>query len=187
MPKLPRIIDRRTAARTRLFHVEQLDLEFSNGNVEHYERLVGAEGGAVLVVPMLDDETVLLIREYAAGVHRYELGLPKGKVEGREPLLEAAHREIQEEVGYGARRLRHLTTLSVAPGYLAYSTHIVLAQELYPSRLEGDEPEEIEVVPWKLENLPELLGEEDFTEARSLAAPYLVRDTLERDRVDADR
>ena len=187
MPKLPRIIDRRTAARTKLFHVEQLDLEFSNGTIEHYERLVGAKGGAVLVIPMLDEETVLLIREYAAGVHRYELGLPKGKIEGAEPMLEAAHREIQEEVGYGARRLRHLTTLSVAPGYLAYSTHIVLAQELYPSRLDGDEPEEIEVVPWKLSNLHELLEEDGFSEARSLAALYLARETLERDRVAADR
>jgi len=48
----------------------------------NYERLArGRSNGAVLIVPLLDDETVLLIREYSAGVHRYELGLPKGKVD----------------------------------------------------------------------------------------------------------
>ena len=181
MAKKPRIVERRTVARTRLFHVEQMDLEFTNGSVAQYERILGSTDGAVLVVPLLDDETVLLIREYAAGVHRYELGLPKGKVEAGEALLEAADREIKEEVGYGARRLEHLTTLTLAPGYLAYNTHIVLARELYPCRLEGDEPEEIEVVPWRLDRLWELTAEDDFSEARSLAALFLVREALSRE------
>ena len=47
----------------------------------------GNPGGAVLIVPMLDDETVLLIREYSAGVHRYEVGLPKGKTDQGESFL----------------------------------------------------------------------------------------------------
>src|SRR5687768_15850650 len=69
-----------TVARTRLFHVEQVDLRFSNGREVSYERLRGSSTGAVLVVPLLDAQTVLLIREYAAGVERYELALPKGHV-----------------------------------------------------------------------------------------------------------
>ena len=59
----------------------------------------------VAVVPMLDDDTVLLIREYAAGVHRYELGLVKGRIDAGETSLQAADRELKEEAGYGARSL----------------------------------------------------------------------------------
>jgi ADP-ribose diphosphatase len=54
----------------------------------------------------------------------------------------------------------------------------VLASELYPNRIDGDEPEPIEVVPWKIASMDELLKLQDFTEARSIAALYMVRDLL---------
>lgn len=178
MPEKPRILNSRIVAQSRIFRVEALELEFTNGTRVHYERLIGSGGGAVLIVPLLDTATVLLIREYAAGSERYELGLPKGRIEPGEDLLEAANRELMEEIGHGSRQLSHLTALSVAPGYMTHRTHIVLARELYPQRLPGDEPEEIEVVPWALENIDALLEREDFSEARSLAALYLTRDRL---------
>jgi ADP-ribose diphosphatase len=174
----PRILSSRTVARSRLFHVEEVELEFSNGVNTRYERLVGSARGAVLIVPVLDDGNVLLIREYAAGTHRYELALPKGRIEPGEDLLTAANREIMEEVGYGARDLSHLTSLTIAPGYLSHTTHVVLARDLHPRRLPGDEPEDIEVVPWPLAQIEALMGREDFTEARSIAALYLARERL---------
>lgn len=176
MHKKPTLLNASVIAKTRLFKVEQLDLLFSNGVKTQYERLVASYNGAVLIVPMLNDDTVLLIREYAAGVDRYELALPKGRIENNEELLSAANREIMEEVGYGANKLCHLTSFSIAPGYLSHVTHIVLAEDLYEQKTQGDEPEEIEVIPWKLSNLAELISQEDCTEARSIAALYMVRD-----------
>lgn len=184
MSKKPRILSAQTIARTRCFHVEELGLEFANGTVVRYERLNASPYGAVLVVPMLDEDTVLLIREYAAGVHRYELGLPKGLIEVGESMLEAANRELMEEVGYGARDLRHLTSLTLAPGYIGHVTHVVFARDLYERRTKGDEPEEIEVVPWRLSNLKQLLAQDDCTEARSIAALFLVRDMLRDEQIN---
>ncbi len=178
MREKPEIIATTTVARSRLFRVEQLDLKFSNGVEVSYERLRGSKGGAVIIVPMLDDETVLLIREYAAGVDRYELGLPKGRIEAGEEPLSAANRELMEEVGHGANRLRHLTTFTLAPAYFGHHTEVVLAQDLYEKRLPGDEPEEIEVVPWRLSQLNELMAGGECSEARSIAALFLVRDLL---------
>ena len=87
------------------YRLERLDLEFANGERRHYERLHGRGHGAVVVVPLLDDDTVLLVREYAAGVHRYELGLVKGRIDAGETPVQAADRELKEEAGYGARSL----------------------------------------------------------------------------------
>jgi ADP-ribose diphosphatase len=178
MRQKPRILNSRMVAESRLFRVEELELEFANGVSTRYERLVGSGRGAVLIVPMLDAGTVLLIREYAAGTDRYELALPKGRIESGEDLLDAANREIMEEVGYGAHRLTHLTSFTVAPGYLSHVTHVVLAEDLYERRLPGDEPEPIEVVPWTLDRLSELLAREDCSEARSIAALFMVRDRM---------
>ncbi len=180
MRKKPQIRHRRSVARSRLFHIEAVGLVFSNGVEMEYERVTSSGAGAVLVVPMLDDETVLLISEYAVGTDRYELALPKGRVEPGEDVCEAANRELMEEIGHGARRLTLLRRLSTAPGYLQHRTSIVLAQDLYPQRLEGDEPEPIDVVPWKLADLNELLEIEEFSEARSVAALFMVREHLLR-------
>jgi len=176
--KPPEILHRRIVAKSRLFEVEQLDLRFSNGVETQFERLISSPYGAVLAIPMLDDNTVLMIREYAAGVDRYELALPKGRMEKNETPIYAANREMKEEIGYGAKTLTHLTSFSLAPGYLSNITHIVLAQNLYPQKEQGDEPEDIEVIPWKLSELHNLINEPECTEARSIAALFLAKEAL---------
>jgi len=176
MAEKPTILSRTTVARSRLFRIESLDIQFSNGERRLYERLARGQGGAVLVVPMLDAETVLLVREYSAGVHRYELGLPKGKVDAGESLLEAANRELKEEVGFGSKRLLHLSSFSIAPSYLEHMTEIILAEDLYAEKLPGDEPEELEVIAWNINYLNDLLATGECTEARSIAALFMARE-----------
>jgi hypothetical protein len=82
------------------------------------------------------------------------------------------------EAGYGARKLEVLRTLTLAPTYMSHLTWLVLARDLYPERLPGDEPEELEVVPWRLDALHELILREDFSEGRSIAALFLAREHL---------
>ncbi|HQW59980.1 ADP compounds hydrolase NudE [Thermomonas sp.] len=164
------------------YRMERLDLEFSNGERRKYERLHGRGHGAVAVVPMLDAETVLLVREYAAGMHRYELGLVKGRIDAGETALQAANRELMEEAGYGARDLLVLRSLTLAPVYMSHATDLVLARDLYPQRLPGDEPEELELVPWKLDDIGELILREEFSEGRSIAALFIAREWLRQQR-----
>lgn len=161
-------------------HVEELDLEFSNGERRRFYRQRPSGHGAVVVVPMLDEETVLLVREYAAGFHRYELGLVKGRIDAGETPAQAADRELKEEAGYGARRIDVLRSMSLAPTYMSHQSWLVLARDLYPERLPGDEPEELELVPWKLDALDEVMLREDFSEGRSLAALFIAREWLRK-------
>lgn len=176
MPRQPAILAKRPVHDGRFLRVEEIDLEFSNGERRTYERLAGSGLGAVIIVPMLDDETVLLVREYGVGLDRYELGLPKGRLDHDETIEQGANRELKEEIGYGARDLCILTTLSLSPAYMTHLSHVVLARELYPERLAGDEPEPLEVVPWKLSELHTLVGREDVTEGRSIAALFIARE-----------
>lgn len=180
MSDKPTILKKTTVASSRLFRIESLDIEFSNGEQRNYERLArgNPNGGAVLVVPILDADTVLLIREYSAGVHRYELGLPKGKTDPGESFIDAAQRELKEEVGYGARQLQQLSTFSLAPSYLEHTTEIFIATDLYAEKLAGDEPEELEVVPWRLSDINGLLATGECTEARSIAALFMAVEHL---------
>jgi len=180
MPQPPIILQREIIADTGIFRVQAIDLEFSNGASRRYQRIIGSPEGAVLVIPLLDENTLLLIREYAAGMERYELAFPKGHIEAGESAEQAANREIQEEIGYAARQLEALESVTIAPGYLQHTTHLILARGLYENRLPGDEPEPIEVVPWSLDNLDRLLERDDFTEARSILAIFLLQRRLSK-------
>ncbi len=183
MAKLPIIHARREHDPGKLFKVEKLDLEFSNGEKRTYERLRSKGLGAVIVVAMRDDDTVILISEYAAGLHHYELGLVKGRLEAGESILQGAERELKEEIGFGAHQLTELTALSLAPGYMTHVTHVVLARDLYPEKLQGDEPEELEIVEWPMADLHTLVQRPDCTEGRSIAALYIARDFLRQESI----
>jgi ADP-ribose diphosphatase len=182
MTKLPEILNKSVVARSRFFTVESLRLRFANGVERDYERLHTPSVGAVMIIALADADTVLMIREYGAGLEQYTLGLPKGALEADETLEQGALRELQEETGYGARLLTPLKTLTLSPSYMSARLTVMLAEDLYPSHLEGDEPEPIEVVPMKLSELERWIWESDLSEARSIAALYLVRDLLRKRR-----
>ncbi|WP_286240455.1 ADP compounds hydrolase NudE [Neptuniibacter halophilus] len=178
MPVKPEILKVSRTAQSRLFKVEEVELRFSNGAERTYERLANRGRGAVMIIPVTENNEVLLIREYAVGLEDYTLTLPKGLIDPGEDAHQAADRELKEEAGFGSHHLITLKKMSSAPNYMGHMITAVLARDLYPCRLQGDEPEEMEVVAWPLNDLQSLLQDENFTEARAIAAMYMTRDFL---------
>ena len=176
--KLPKINGQKLVAKSRLFTIEQLDLTFSNGEQRQYERMLGSGSGAVMIVPMLDEETLLLVREYCAGTHSYELGFPKGLIDPGESAEQAANRELKEEISYGTEELIPLSQMMMAPAFFNAKMDVFIARGLYAAELEGDEPELLDVIPWAIKDYKNLLQQHDFKEARSIAALMLLIDHL---------
>ncbi|MEZ5559243.1 MAG: ADP compounds hydrolase NudE [Pseudomonadales bacterium] len=176
---VPEIKAVRTLAKSRFFRIEELDLRFANGVERTYERIPGVGTPAVIVVAVNEHDELVLIREYCAGFHEMQLTLVKGAAGRDEPLEDAANRELKEEVGLGARNVRFLKRLSLAPGHMGFTINVLLATDLYPERLPADEPEPPEVVLWPLARLDELLHGDEFREARAIAALCLARPLLE--------
>lgn len=178
MPEAPKILTRKEVDDSRLFKVDRVELEFSNGEQRTYEYLKAGEHAAVIIVPLLDDKTVLFIEEYGAGLGRYEWCLPKGKVDPGESLIDAANRELKEEAGFGARELIHLKGISQSPNYMEHETQVILARDLYEEKLEGDEPEELPVHQLPFDDLGAILQRKEVTEARTIAALVLAQQWL---------
>ncbi|MCK9238526.1 MAG: ADP compounds hydrolase NudE [Thiopseudomonas sp.] len=176
----PEILSCEQIAQTRIFRVEQMQLRFSNGEERTYERLRGrADGhGAVMIVALDERNNAVLIEEYCAGSARYEWSLPKGLIDAGEDALQAANRELQEEAGFAAKELEVLAELSLSPGYMSQRVTVVLARDIYPSSLPGDEPEPMRVRTHPLSDLLALLREPNFSEGRALGALYIARDVL---------
>ena len=177
---LPEILASRLLARSRLFSIEELTLRFSNGVERVYERLPVRGHPGVIVVALNERREIMLIREYAAGFHEVQLSLPKGAAHIGETLEYAADRELKEEIGFGARHVEFVKRVTLAPGHMGFTINIMFAKDLYPEQLPGDEPEPIEVVPWPLDRLDELIRSPDFNEARAIAALTLTRELMEK-------
>lgn len=178
MREKPKCSKKAVIATSRLFTIEQMHLHFSNGTQRIYERIRSHGHGAVLMVALTASESLLLVREYAAGTDSYELGFPKGVKEQGESSVEAGNRELREEIGFAAHRMDCIRSMTLAPGYFGARLDVVLARDLYPSPLVGDEPEPLEVVEWPLSASDDLLLRPDFSEARSIAALLLVKQWL---------
>ncbi|KMV29443.1 ADP compounds hydrolase NudE [Photobacterium swingsii] len=172
--KKPQILSTEVVAQSRLFKIESLDLRFSNGVERTYERMKPSGRHAVLVVPVTAEGDLLLVREYAAGTDRYELGFPKGLIDPGENAADAANRELKEEIGFGASQLTPLKEVVLAPSYFSSKMTLFLAQGLYPEQLAGDEPEPLELVRWPVSQGEELISHLDFAEARSITALFLA-------------
>lgn len=170
----PEILTKRSVAKSKLFTIESLELRFSNGVERTYERMKPTKRTSVMMVPVTSQGELLLIREYAAGTENYELGFPKGLVDLGESAEQAANRELKEEIGFGAKQLTPLKEVVLAPSYFSSRMTLFLAQDLYSERLEGDEPEQLEVVRWPVAQAEELLSHLDFCEARSITALMLA-------------
>lgn len=180
MAKIPPIIHHKELiASSRLFNVEAVDLEFSNGERRTFERLRrSARPGAVMIVPMTANHEFILIREYAVGIEQYELTFPKGMIDVGESVLEAANRELKEEIGMGAKQLDEIRWVATSPAYMGGRLAIVMAHDLYPEKLVGDEPEPLEIVYWPIADYQQLLAQPDFTGAMCVAALLLAKETL---------
>ncbi|WP_054340471.1 ADP compounds hydrolase NudE [Neptunomonas antarctica] len=181
MPVKPEILKVTQTASSRLFAVEELQLRFSNGVERTYERLATRGNGAVMIIAVDAEDNVILIREYAGGIDDYTLTLPKGLIDPGETPEIAADRELKEEAGFGARRLDFLKEMTSAPNYMGHRIKAIIARDLYPCKLEGDEPEPMEVTRWPMSRIDELVALPDFTEGRAIAALYMTRSFLEKE------
>lgn len=173
--KLPEVANRREHQASRLFRIETMDLTFSNGTQATYERICGGRG-AVMAVPF-DGTHFYLTVEYCGGTMNYGLGLVKGKIDVGETPEQAVVRELEEEIGFGTRKVQLLKhEMTVAPGMLSLKMYPFLCEELYVCIKEGDEPEPIDLVKFTTAEVKDLIFAPDsvLVEGRTIAALTLA-------------
>ena len=129
----------------RLLKVNEDTVRLPDGKTARREWI--RHPGAVIMIPLLDDDTVLLERQYRYPLARHFYELPAGKIEPGEAPFVTAQRELQEECGYTANNWRHLTTLHPCVGYSNERIELYLARELIHVGHALDDGEFLEVVP----------------------------------------
>src|SRR5438874_12306899 len=137
--------------------------------------------GAVSIVPVDDDRSVLLVRQYRAAIDADLLEIPAGKrdVEG-EPPEETARRELEEEVGMRAGRLQRLAEFYNSPGFSDERSWVFLALDLEETAVSAHSPEEaaMEIVRVALDEVPMLIATGRLVDAKSIIGLCLALEAL---------
>ena len=134
------------------------------------KREVVEHSGAVAIVPVLDDGTVLMVRQFRLPAGKVLLEIPAGTLEKGEEPLACAHRELEEETGYRAARMQPLFTAFLAPGYSTERIHAFLATGLTKFHAHTDEDETVETVSFPMADVERMVLAGEIEDAKSISA-----------------
>ncbi len=115
----------------RVFDLIVEEIEYPSGRTSVRE--IAMHNGGSVVVPLMDNGSILFVRQYRHPLKQYILELPAGKLEPNEDPLACAVRELQEETGYEASSIEKLTDICTTPGFCSEILHIYLAAGLHRS------------------------------------------------------
>ena len=146
------------------------------------EPFIYIKGDGVFVVPLTENNEILMIVEPSVTEKEPVLGLPAGTIERGERSEESANRELQEESGYKSQQLDFLGTISPLARHSNLKIDVYLGRKLTPSKLEGDEPYDIEVRLLPFAEAEDAIKAGRFNDSNVISALYLARIFLEKER-----
>jgi ADP-ribose diphosphatase len=162
----------------RIIHVDHDSVQFPDGSTGVLEMV--RHPGACAVVPFLDDPAdrdprVLLIRQFRHAADDFIWEVPAGTLGKGESPEACARRELEEEAGYRAGRLEHLTTIVTTPGFTDERIHLYLATALTrrPTNRDADEFITVHEIRWS--KIGQMIRSGEIRDAKSLSTLMYVQ------------
>jgi ADP-ribose pyrophosphatase len=137
--------------------------------------------GAAVILPILDDGSLLLIKQWRRAVSEILIEAPAGVLEAGEPKIACAMRELQEETGYSAQKMIPLGRVLSAPGFCNEVLYLFLAEGLVENPLPKDEHEAIDLMAISLQDALAMIDSGEICDAKTIVlifryarAKYLI-------------
>lgn len=126
--------------------------------------------GAVVILPLIADDEILLIKQYRRAIKKILIELPAGCLETGDTPKKRALIELQEETGYTAQELIPFGGIYSAPGFCDEYLHFFIAKELSPSPLSPDDDEAIDLLPMHLHQTLKFIDDGTISDGKTIAA-----------------
>jgi ADP-ribose pyrophosphatase len=138
-----------------------------------YRKEVVVHPGAVVIIPLLSAERIILIRNHRYALRQSLVELPAGTLEKNEDPMNCAGRELLEETGYLAGRLKPMASFFASPGILTEKMHVFIAYDLQEREKALEAGEQIELLPTDLRAAMEMIRTGQIVDAKTISALML--------------
>jgi ADP-ribose pyrophosphatase len=155
----------------KLLDVRRDTVRLPDGTLATREYIV--HPGAVLILPVLPDGTLIMLRQFRYPVGRVLIEFPAGKLDPGESSLATAQRELREEAGYTATRWQSLGRIHSVVGYSTEVIEFFVAEQLTDVGATLDDGEFLEVGTMSVEDMLVALDRGEITDAKTVAALLL--------------
>lgn len=152
--------------RAKRFAIHEVQATLPDGTLIRKE--VIRHPGGVVILPMLDDDTVVMIRNHRLTIGQTLLELPAGTREPGEPPAETAARELSEETGYTAGKLEFVQSFFAAPGNCDEEMFLFIARDLRAGDPQRERGEQIENQLLSWHEIDRLLSQGEIRDAKTL-------------------
>ena len=161
------LLEKKTAYKGKRVTVEELTY-LANGKKIYREHVLA--GNASVILALTNDKKVVMIQEPRTPVNKIVLALPAGQLEENENYEEGAIRELEEETGYKASKIKKLREYYPSVGYTNEKITLYLATDLVKGTRHLDDDEDITVVEMELDELKEMLDKNEIITASTTIA-----------------
>ncbi len=170
------ILKRKTVFEGHIFDIQNVSTRLPDGREHEYNLVVHA--AAVTLVPVDAQGNIWFVRQWRVGAGQSLLELPAGVLDEGEDPQTAAGRELREEIGMAAGRIRELGDFYMVPGYSTEHMYAYLAQELSELPLDQDDDEFIEVEKIPFQRVLDMIKRGEFKDGKTIAALMLAQPFL---------
>lgn len=175
MSDIPEFLDSKKVFEGRVFDV-RVDTVREHGQT--YVRDVVVHPGSAVILPVFDDGTIALVKQYRHPAVKYLLELPAGTLHDQERPEVGAARELEEELGLVAGRLEKLSEFFISPGFLTEKMWLYLATDLRETEQRLEDDEAIEIVRLPIDRALQMITDNEIEDAKTiigllLAAPRI--------------
>lgn len=173
-----RELERKSIYQGRVFRLESVRLQ--GPNKREFEHQVIRHPGAAVIVPQLDQDLFVLVRQFRSPIKKVLWEFPAGTLESNESPLACAKREIAEETGYEAKRWKKLARFYPEPGISTELMHLYLACDLKPAPRELDMDEFLERKVLSFQRLREMILNGTIEDAKTMLGFFYLCEYLKR-------
>lgn len=177
------VFEEKTMKSDKLYEGKLLNLRVDTVELpdkKYSKREVVEHPGGVGIVPITEDNCIILVKQYRKAIEKFLLEIPAGKLELNEEPRETALRELKEETGYEANKLEYLLDFYTSPGFTNEKIYLFLATELVEGIAEPDAGEFIEYEKFKIDDLVKMVERGEIKDSKTIIGVNFAKNYLEK-------
>ena len=176
------MFEEKTMKSDKLYEGKMLNLRVDTVELpdkKYSKREIVEHPGGVAIIPIVDNDSLILVKQYRKAVEKFLLEIPAGKVEINEEPRVTAIRELKEETGYSTDKMEYLMEFYTSPGFTNEKIYLFLATDLVKGEASPDTGEFIEVEKFKIDALIKMIERGEIIDSKTIIGINLAKKYLD--------